>query len=57
VLEAPLRYFEGLLEGGDAGREARASSLSLATAQGFRNPRRCVATWCPITDELEAKVR
>ncbi len=51
----PLGYLEGVLEGGDAGREKRARALALAAAQGWKNPRRAVAGICPIVDYLEAK--
>ncbi len=56
-LEAPLAYLEGLLEGGDAGREKRVQALALGAAQGWQNPRRFVAMNCPVIDWLEAKSR
>jgi len=53
--EAPLGYLEGLLVGGEAGREKRVQALALAAAQGWKNPRRFVAMHCPVIDYLEAK--
>ncbi len=55
--EAPLSYFEGLLEGGEAGRDKREQALALAVVQGWKNPRRFVAMGFPIIDYLDAKSR
>ncbi len=57
LVEAPLAYLEGLLVGGDAGREQRVQALALAAAQGWQNPRRFVAMGYPVIDWLEAKSR
>ncbi len=55
VAAAQLAYLEGLLVGGDAGREQRVQALALAAAQGWKNPRRFVAMGYPVIDWLEAK--
>ncbi len=55
LFDAPLGYLDGLLAGGDAGRAKREHALGVAADQGWKNPRRCVATWFPVIDYLEAK--
>lgn len=48
-------YFEGLLEGGDAGKHKREAALAFFAAQGWKKPKRAVALLCPAIDWLEAR--
>jgi len=50
----PLRYFEGVLEGGQGGQDKRANALEVLSSQGWKEPRRAVAVACPVVDYLEA---
>jgi hypothetical protein len=52
-----MEYFEGVLEGGDAGRIKRESALQFYADQGWRKPRRAIALICPALDELEPNAR
>src|SRR5205814_1571841 len=49
-----VEYLEGVLEGGDGGREKRRRSLAYFAEQGWVEPRRLVAILCPVVDALEA---
>jgi len=53
--EPSFGYLEGVLEGGDTGREKQAQALLLASAQGWKHPRRGLCWGCPIMDALEGK--
>jgi len=55
LLDTPLAYLDGRLEGGDSGREKRERALAQAVAQGWKNPRRFVAMVCPVIDYLETR--
>jgi hypothetical protein len=50
-----LEYFEGLLEGGQAGRQLQEAALAFFSEQGWKKPRRAVAMLCPALDHLEAQ--
>jgi hypothetical protein len=52
-LARTLDYFEGLLEGGDAGRAQQSSALAYFGEQGWKQPRRALAILCPVLDALE----
>jgi hypothetical protein len=45
-----LGYLEGILEGGDSGRQRQATALAFFAGQGWRQPRRAVAILCPVID-------
>lgn len=49
------QYLEGLLEGGDGGRQKCDLALAFFVEQGWVRPRRIVAMLCPAIDELEAR--
>lgn len=46
------RYFEGVLEGGDAGRGKRVAAIAFFAEQGWKNPQRAIAMWVPAIDFL-----
>ncbi len=48
-------YLEGLLEGGELGADRCRRALHFFEGQGWRNPRRAIAMWVPIIDQLERK--
>ncbi len=53
--EAVSSYLEGVLEGGDGGRERCEQALAVATSQGWKNPHRYFVAFCPVIACLEAK--
>jgi hypothetical protein len=48
-----LDYLEGVLEGGDGGREKRNAALARFEQQGWKKPRRVLSLLCPVLDALE----
>jgi eukaryotic-like serine/threonine-protein kinase len=49
-------YLEGLLEGGEAGKESRAAELSFFASQGWKDPHRALAIGLPALQLLEARL-
>jgi hypothetical protein len=52
-LGCTLDYLEGVLEGGDGGREKRDGILARFEQQGWKKPRRLLSLLCPVLDALE----
>jgi tetratricopeptide (TPR) repeat protein len=47
-------YLEGLLEGGEGGREKRTAALAFFRDQGWKNPERAIQMVVPVLPALEA---
>jgi eukaryotic-like serine/threonine-protein kinase len=53
LLARTMDFLLGSLHGGEAGRARQQAALDFFAAQGWKNPRRCVAILLPVIDQLE----